>query len=122
MPFVCLGVDFSLFSGLVGIGSGNKKKRVSLLFISLGPRHHRFCDYSTHDINEEQREKLLPKTLDVKSYEGNVEQICESYDELVNEIFKNDTVFIPLARLMAFHFSQFLHGWPVHVLIETIGD
>jgi len=66
-------------------------QRVGIIFV-LEPGNKSLSNQSTYDINEKERKKLLPQTLNIKSNKSNVKEVSKCNDELVNKEFHYDTV------------------------------
>lgn len=64
---------------------------VGVIFV-FEPGNKSFSNQSTNNINEKERQQLLPKALNIKSHKSNVKKISECDDELVNEKLHYDTV------------------------------
>jgi hypothetical protein len=76
---------------------------------------------SADDVDEEEAEQLLPESDDVQPHEGDVEQVGEGDDELVDEELDDDVVLVALVGEVLLVLGELLDERAVDGLVEDVG-
>lgn len=88
----------------------------------LQPRHQWLSHQSPDNVNEEEREELLPEPNNIESDKGDVEQISECDQKFVNKVFNDDAVLVTFSGIVSLKLCQLNRKGSINHLIESVSD